>query len=129
LPHDATVLFDDILSTLHDDTDGIVSQVLRNYRIQQRLEKARFSNRVRGSSISPSWESSSFNSLDSIENDLSPGSTWKSTGKRLGLPIATVMDILVAGKMIAAGTHDIRMKAIDSKIKIASLYVGPCRNL
>jgi 8-oxo-dGTP pyrophosphatase MutT (NUDIX family) len=50
------------------------------------------------------------------QKDLSPGSTWKSTSKRLGLPIATVMDILVAGKMMAAGSHDIRMKSIDSKI-------------
>jgi 8-oxo-dGTP pyrophosphatase MutT (NUDIX family) len=50
------------------------------------------------------------------QKDLSPGSSWKQTCKNLNLPIAPVMDILLAGKIMGLGTHDVRMKSIDSKI-------------
>jgi 8-oxo-dGTP pyrophosphatase MutT (NUDIX family) len=50
------------------------------------------------------------------QKDLSPGSSWKLTSKNLNIPIAPVMDILLAGKIMGLGTHDVRMKSIDSKI-------------
>lgn len=59
------------------------------------------------------------------QKDTSPGSSWKATSKRLGVPIGKIMDILLAGKAmswttgVAASTsvtYDVRMKVIDEKI-------------
>jgi 8-oxo-dGTP pyrophosphatase MutT (NUDIX family) len=57
------------------------------------------------------------------QKDTSPGSSWKIMCKSLGLPFATSMDILLAGKAMSwnAGaaadtTYDVRMRTIDKKI-------------
>ncbi|KAL3916688.1 MAG: hypothetical protein SGILL_005064 [Bacillariaceae sp.] len=50
------------------------------------------------------------------QKDHSPGSSWKAAGKNLSLPVGEVMDLLQCGKIMALGTHDVRMKVIDSKI-------------
>jgi 8-oxo-dGTP diphosphatase len=57
------------------------------------------------------------------QKDLSPGSHWKATSKRLGLSIETTMDLLLAGKCLswangtpAHVTYDVRMKLIDASI-------------
>jgi 8-oxo-dGTP pyrophosphatase MutT (NUDIX family)/antitoxin component of RelBE/YafQ-DinJ toxin-antitoxin module len=43
--------------------------------------------------------------------------SWKSTSKNLGLSIATVMDLLLAGKAMSWSLpYDVRMKTIDAKI-------------
>ena len=51
------------------------------------------------------------------------GSSWKALGKRLGINFASLMDILMAGKVMAWNTgkeagvsYQVRMKAIDEKI-------------
>ena len=50
------------------------------------------------------------------QKDRSPGSTWKASSKNLSIPIAKVMDLLQCGKIMALGTHDVRLKCIDLKI-------------
>lgn len=50
------------------------------------------------------------------QKDTSPGSSWKSTSKNLSIPIEKVMDILLAGKMMAFPNYDVRMKCMDPKI-------------
>jgi 8-oxo-dGTP pyrophosphatase MutT (NUDIX family) len=57
------------------------------------------------------------------QKDLSPGSHWKATSKKLGVSIGTTMDLLLAGKCLswANGTcahvsYDVRMKFIDASI-------------
>mmetsp|Transcript_20747 Transcript_20747/g.23289 ORF Transcript_20747/g.23289 Transcript_20747/m.23289 type:complete len:529 (+) Transcript_20747:33-1619(+) len=50
------------------------------------------------------------------QKDRSPGSTWKASSKNLSIPVAKVMDLLQCGKIMALGTHDVRLKCIDSKI-------------
>eukprot|EP00978_Attheya_sp_CCMP212_P003793 scaffold8053_cov60-Attheya_sp.AAC.2 len=57
------------------------------------------------------------------QKDPSPGSAWKAAGKNIGVPVAPMMDLLLAGKMMswrtgasAGVTYDVRMKVIDKKI-------------
>lgn len=51
------------------------------------------------------------------QKDTSPGGSWKSTSKNLGVPFATVMDLLLAGKaMTWSLPYDVRMKTIDANI-------------
>jgi 8-oxo-dGTP pyrophosphatase MutT (NUDIX family) len=50
------------------------------------------------------------------QKDTSPGSSWKSTSKNLSIPIEKVMDILLAGKMMAFPNYDVRMRCMDPKI-------------
>lgn len=51
------------------------------------------------------------------QKDQLPGSPWKSTSKLLGIPFATTMDILLAGKALSSDRqYDVRMKLIDSDI-------------
>jgi 8-oxo-dGTP pyrophosphatase MutT (NUDIX family) len=50
------------------------------------------------------------------QKDTSPGSSWKSTSKNLSIPMEKVMDILLAGKMMAFPNYDVRMKCMDPKI-------------
>jgi 8-oxo-dGTP pyrophosphatase MutT (NUDIX family) len=51
------------------------------------------------------------------QKDTSPGGSWKSISKNLGVPFATVMDLLLAGKtMTWSLPYDIRMKTIDGNI-------------
>lgn len=43
--------------------------------------------------------------------------SWKSNSKNMGLPIAVVMDLLLAGKAMSWDlSYDVRMKTIDAKI-------------
>lgn len=42
--------------------------------------------------------------------------SWKSISKNLGIRFEYFMDILLAGKMMGRGTHEVRMKCLDSKI-------------
>jgi 8-oxo-dGTP pyrophosphatase MutT (NUDIX family) len=46
------------------------------------------------------------------------GGSWKDTSKNLSIPIAKVMDLLLAGKIMGGfhTSHDVRMKTIDSKV-------------
>lgn len=46
----------------------------------------------------------------------SPGSTFKASSKNLYIPVAKVMDLLQCGRIMALGTHDVRLKCINSKI-------------
>jgi len=50
------------------------------------------------------------------QKDRSPGSTWKAVSKNLSVPVAKVMDILQCGKIMALGSHTVRLKCIDSRI-------------
>lgn len=50
------------------------------------------------------------------QKDRSPGSMWKAVSKNLSIPVAQVMDILQCGKIMALGSHTVRLKCIDSKI-------------
>lgn len=50
------------------------------------------------------------------QRDLSTGGSWKQVSKNLSIPFAPVMDILLAGKMMANPNYKVRMKVIDSKI-------------
>lgn len=51
------------------------------------------------------------------QKDSSPGGSWKNTSKNLGLSVATVMDLLLAGKAMSWNLqYDVRMKLIDAKI-------------
>ena len=63
------------------------------------------------------------------QKDTSPGSSWKSSSKNLQVPVAKVMDLLLAGKVMASSwgkkqgdssnnkyVYDVRMKLIDAKI-------------
>ncbi|VEU42334.1 unnamed protein product [Pseudo-nitzschia multistriata] len=50
------------------------------------------------------------------QKDRSVGSTWKAASKNLSIPVAKMMDILQCGKMMALGSHNVRLKCIDSKI-------------
>jgi 8-oxo-dGTP pyrophosphatase MutT (NUDIX family) len=51
------------------------------------------------------------------QKDLTIGGSWKSTSKNLQIPVAKVMDLLLAGQMMALhNKYDVRMKCIDSKI-------------
>jgi 8-oxo-dGTP pyrophosphatase MutT (NUDIX family) len=50
------------------------------------------------------------------QKDGSEGATWKAASKNLSVPIAPLMDLLQCGKVMALGTHDVRMKCIDPKI-------------
>jgi hypothetical protein len=46
------------------------------------------------------------------------GGSWKDTSKNLAIPMAKVMDLLLAGKMMGGfrQSHEVRMKTIDSKV-------------
>lgn len=50
------------------------------------------------------------------QKDRSAGSAWKAVSKNLSIPIAKVMDILQCGKIMALGSHIVRLKCIDSRI-------------
>eukprot|EP00980_Cylindrotheca_fusiformis_P009329 scaffold2047_cov129-Cylindrotheca_fusiformis.AAC.8 len=50
------------------------------------------------------------------QKDLSRGGSWKSASKNLGVPLEYVMDILLAGRIMGQGTHEVRMKCLDPKI-------------
>lgn len=63
------------------------------------------------------------------QKDTSPGSSWKSSSKNLQIPVAKVMDILLAGKVMSCSwgkkqrnssnnkyVYDVRMKLINAKI-------------
>jgi len=53
------------------------------------------------------------------QKDTSPGSSWKMVSKQVGVPIAKMMDILLAGKVMSWNTstrYDVRMKVIDETI-------------
>jgi hypothetical protein len=51
------------------------------------------------------------------QKDTSPGSSWKSVSKNLGIPIEIVMDLLLAGKAMSWNlSYDVRIKAIDGTI-------------
>lgn len=50
------------------------------------------------------------------QKDLSRGASWKSTSKNLGIPLEQVMDVLLAGRIIGQGGHEVRMKCLDPTI-------------
>ena len=50
------------------------------------------------------------------QKDTSPGSVWKTASKNLSIPFAKVMDVLLAGKVMANPSYDVRMKVINSDI-------------
>ena len=56
------------------------------------------------------------------------GGSWKSASKNIGVPIEKVMDLLLAGKMMALPNYDVRMKCIDSKITPQNRVIV-CRSL
>ena len=58
------------------------------------------------------------------QKDRSPGSTWKAASKNLSIPVAKVMDILQCGKLMALGTHMIRLKCVDSRITPQNRIIG-----
>ena len=58
------------------------------------------------------------------QKDRSIGSTWKAASKNLSIPVAKVMDILQCGKMMALGSHNVRLKCIDSKITPQNRIIG-----
>jgi hypothetical protein len=58
------------------------------------------------------------------QKDRSPGSTWKAASKNLSVPVAKVMDILQCGKIMALGSHSVRLKCIDSKITPQNRIIG-----
>ena len=50
------------------------------------------------------------------QKDRTPGSPWKAVSKNLSVPIAKLIDVLQCGKIMALGSHDVRLKCIDAKI-------------
>ena len=51
------------------------------------------------------------------QKDQTRGLSWKHGSKNLGIPFATTMDVLLAGKCMSWGMpYDVRMKIIDKKI-------------
>jgi 8-oxo-dGTP pyrophosphatase MutT (NUDIX family) len=49
------------------------------------------------------------------QKDVSPGGAWKQTSRNLNLPLPSVMDLLLAGKVMA-WSYDVRMKTIHENI-------------
>ncbi len=58
------------------------------------------------------------------QKDRSPGSAWKAVSKNLSVPVAKVIDILQCGKIMAFGSHDVRLKCIDAKITPQNRIIG-----
>lgn len=58
------------------------------------------------------------------QKDRSPGSPWKAVSKNLSVPVAKVIDILQCGKIMALGSHDVRLKCIDAKITPQNRIIG-----
>jgi 8-oxo-dGTP pyrophosphatase MutT (NUDIX family) len=50
------------------------------------------------------------------QKDLSRGGSWKSTSKNLGIPLGHMMDVLLAGRIMGQGTHEVRMNCLDPSI-------------
>jgi hypothetical protein len=59
------------------------------------------------------------------QKDLSPGSSWKSTSKNLGIPIEKTMDLLLAGKCMSWGTGDVAKVAYDVRMKLIDPAISP----
>ena len=63
-------------------------------------------------------------SMPCCQKDRSPGSPWKAVSKNLSVPFAKTMDILQCGKMMALGSHSVRLKCINSKITPQNRIIG-----
>ncbi|KAL3944119.1 MAG: hypothetical protein SGBAC_001803 [Bacillariaceae sp.] len=50
------------------------------------------------------------------QKDTSPGGAWKATSKAIEIPLQPMMDVLLAGRMMGKGTHEVRMKCMDKQI-------------
>ncbi|CAJ1968944.1 unnamed protein product [Cylindrotheca closterium] len=50
------------------------------------------------------------------QKDSSPGGPWKATSKALEIPLQIMMDVLLAGRIMGKGTHEVRMKCMNKQI-------------
>lgn len=50
------------------------------------------------------------------QKDSSPGGAWKATSKALEIPLQQMMDVLLAGRIMGKGSHEVRMKCMNKQI-------------